>query len=90
MVTSRLRPVPIAFWLPDPRGGLITLAVLLNSAFVHDAIALAEHDDAGLPVLGLMFGDVGEAHDGEDSACMELPRGSLGPSFTLFFWLSSV
>src|SRR5216684_1655437 len=40
-------------------------AVSVFSAFVHDAIALAEHDDAGLPVLDLMFGDVGEAHDGE-------------------------
>jgi len=43
-----------------------TVSVRLNSAFLHDAIALAEHDDAGLPVLDLMFGDVGEAHDGED------------------------
>ena len=43
-----------------------TVPVRLNSAFLHDAIALAEHDDAGLPVLDLMFGDVGEAHDGED------------------------
>src|SRR2546430_15485534 len=41
-------------------------SVRLNSAFLHDAIALAEHDDAGLPVLDLMFGDVGEAHDGKD------------------------
>ena len=43
-----------------------TVSVRLNSAFLHDAIALAEHDDAGLPVLDLMFGDMGEAHDGED------------------------
>jgi len=43
-----------------------TVSIRLNSAFLHDAIALAEHDDAGLPVLDLMFGDVGEAHDGED------------------------
>jgi hypothetical protein len=28
-----------------------TVSVRLNSAFVHDAIALAEHDDAGLPVF---------------------------------------
>ena len=39
-----------------------SVSVRLNSAFLHDAIALAEHDDAGLPVLDLMFGDVGEAH----------------------------
>ena len=45
---------------------LNTVLVRLNSAFVHDAIALAEHNDAGLPVLDVMFGDVGEAHDGED------------------------
>src|SRR5258708_30287666 len=43
-----------------------TVSVRLNSAFLHDAIALAEHDDARLPVLDLMFGDIGEAHDGED------------------------
>src|SRR5438477_12839240 len=43
-----------------------SVSVRLNSAFPHDAIALAEHDDAGLPVLDLMFGNVGEAHDGED------------------------
>ena len=43
-----------------------TVSVRLNSAFLHDAIALAEHDDAGLPVFDLMFGDVGEAHDGKD------------------------
>ena len=41
-------------------------AVSVFSAFFHDAIALAEHDDAGLLVFDLMFGDVGEAHDGED------------------------
>ena len=38
-----------------------TVSIRLNSAFLHDAIALAEHDDAGLPLLDLMFGDVGEA-----------------------------
>ena len=38
-----------------------SVSVRLNSAFLQDAIALAEHDDAGLPVLDLMFGDVGEA-----------------------------
>jgi hypothetical protein len=43
-----------------------TISVRLHSAFLHDAIALAEHDDAGVPALDLMFGDVGEAHDGED------------------------
>ena len=37
-----------------------TVSVRLNSAFLDDAIALAEHDDAGLPVLDLMFGDVGK------------------------------
>ena len=26
----------------------------------------------GLPVLDLMFGDVGEAHDGEDVTCFSL------------------
>jgi hypothetical protein len=46
--------------------GFGTILVQLNSAFFHDAIALAEHDDAGFPVFDLMFGDVGEAHDGED------------------------
>ena len=49
-----------------------TVSVRLNSAFLHDAIALAEHDDAGLPVLDLMFGDVGEAHDGEDVTSFSL------------------
>ena len=44
----------------------------LNSALVHDAIALAEHDDARFPVLDLMFGDVGEAHDGEDVTSFSL------------------
>ena len=39
-----------------------SVSVRLNSAFLHDAIALAEHDDAGIPVLDLMFGDVDEAH----------------------------
>src|SRR5438477_10407571 len=43
-----------------------SVSVRLNSAFLHDAIALAEHDDTGLPVLDLTFGDVGEAHDGKD------------------------
>jgi len=42
------------------------ISVQLNSAFLYDAIALAEHDDAGLPVLDLTLGDVGEAHDSED------------------------
>ena len=49
-----------------------TVSVRLNSAFLHDAIALAEHDDAGLPVLDLMFGDIGEAHDGEDVTSFSL------------------
>jgi hypothetical protein len=49
-----------------------TVSVRLNSAFLHDAIALAEHDDAGLPVLDLTFGDVGEAHDGEDVTSFSL------------------
>ncbi len=49
-----------------------TVSVRLNSAFLHDAIALVEHDDAGLPVLDLMFGDIGEAHDGEDVASFSL------------------
>ena len=49
-----------------------TVSVRLDSAFLHDAIALAEHDDAGLPVLDLMFGDVGEAHDGEDVTSFSL------------------
>jgi len=49
-----------------------SVSVRLNSAFLHDAIALAEHDDAGLPVLDLMFGDVGEAHDGEDVTSFSL------------------
>ena len=40
--------------------------------FVRDAIALAEHDDAGLPVFDLMFGDVGEAHNGEDVTSFSL------------------
>jgi hypothetical protein len=44
----------------------------LNSAFLYDAIALAEHDDAGLPVLDLMFGDVGKAHDGKDVPSLSL------------------
>ena len=48
------------------------VSVRLNSAFLHDAIALAEHDDAGLPVLDLMFGEVGEAHDGEDVTSFSL------------------
>jgi hypothetical protein len=43
-----------------------TVSVRSNSAFLHDSIALAEHDDAGLPVLDLVFGDIGEAHDGEE------------------------
>ena len=47
-------------------------AVSVFSAFLHDAIALAEHDDAGRPVLDLMFGDVGEAHDGEDVTSFSL------------------
>ena len=49
-----------------------TVSVRLNSAFLHDAIALAEHDDAGLPVLDLIFGDVGEAHDREDVTSFSL------------------
>src|SRR6266404_6424525 len=49
-----------------------TVSVRLNSAFLHDAIALAEHDDAGLPVLDLMFGDMGEAHDGKDVTSFSL------------------
>src|SRR6266404_5932405 len=48
------------------------VSVRLNSAFVQDAIALAEHDDAGLPVLDLMFGDMGEAHDGKDVTSFSL------------------
>src|SRR6266404_6584818 len=51
-----------------------TVSVRLNSAFLHDAIALAEHDDAGLPMLDLMFGNVGEAHDGEDVTFFSLER----------------
>jgi hypothetical protein len=47
-------------------------SVRLNSAFLHDAIALAEHDDAGLPVFDLMFGKVGEAHDGKDVTSFSL------------------
>ena len=49
-----------------------TVSIRLNSAFFHDAIALAEHDNAGLPVSDLMFGDVGETHDGEDVTSFSL------------------
>ena len=35
-------------------------------------IALAEYDDARLPVFDLMFGDVGEAHDGENVTSFSL------------------
>ena len=49
-----------------------TVSVRLNSALLHDPIALAEHDDARLPALHLMFGDVGEAHDGEDVTSFSL------------------
>jgi hypothetical protein len=49
-----------------------TVSVRLNSAFLHDAIALAEHDDVGLPVLDLMFGDMSEADDGEDVTSFSL------------------
>ena len=52
-----------------------TVSVPLNSAPLHDAIALAEHDDAGLPVLDFMLGDVGEAHNGEDVTSLSLEGG---------------
>src|SRR3954468_17295587 len=55
-----------------------TRSVRLNSAFLHDAIALAEHDDAGLPVLNLISGDVGEAHEGEDVTSFSLGRQPRG------------
>jgi hypothetical protein len=58
-------------WQQSVRAHLI-LSVPLNSALLHDAIALSEHDDAGLPVLDLMFGDLGEAHDGEDVTSFSL------------------
>ena len=35
----------------------------VHSAFVHNAIALAEHDDAGLPPLDPSFADMGETHN---------------------------
>ena len=57
------------------------VSVRLNSAFLYDAIALAEHDDAGLPVLDLMFGDVGEAHDGEDVTSFSSLRLEVGSGF---------
>jgi hypothetical protein len=50
----------------------VTVSVRLNSPFLQNAIALAERDDAGPPVLDLMFGDVGEAHDGEDVTSFSL------------------
>ena len=53
-------------------GRFDTVSVQLNSAFLHDAIVLAEHDDAGFPVFDLLFGDVGEAHDREDIASFSL------------------
>ena len=49
-----------------------SVSVRLNSTFLHDPIALAKHDDAGLPVFDLTFGDVGEAHDGEDVTSFSL------------------
>src|SRR5258708_268892 len=58
------------------RGGRRTLPYAFTEygalMFLHDAIALAEHNDAGLPVLDLMFGDVGETHDGEDVTSFSL------------------
>ena len=59
-------------WQQSVRAHFEAVSLRLNSAFLHDAIALAEHDDAGLPVFDLMFGDVGEAHDGEDVTCFSL------------------
>ena len=57
------------------------VSVRLNSAFLHDAIALAKHDDAGFPVLDLMFGNVGEAHDGEDVTSFSTLRLEAGSGF---------
>ena len=41
-------------------------SVRSNSAFLNYAVALAQHNDAGFPALDFTFGDIGEAHDGED------------------------
>src|SRR4051812_15584615 len=57
------------------------VSVRLSSAFLHDAIALAEHDDAGLPLLDLMFGDLSEAHDGEDVTSFSSLRLEAGSGF---------